>query len=162
VTHGPQVMKGYWRNPEADREAFLELDGKRFFRTGDLAMVDEEGYFFMRDRLKRMINVSGYKVWPAEVENAMYEHPDIHEVCIVGVPNGKQGECVMALVVAKPGRRAALTEQAVIDWARERMAVYKAPRQVEFMDSLPKSNAGKILWRELQEAHRAPNPETRA
>jgi fatty-acyl-CoA synthase len=78
VTHAPQVMTGYWRNPEADRQAFFELDGKRFFRTGDLASVDEEGYFFMRDRLKRMINTSGYKVWPAEVENMMYEpsrHP---------------------------------------------------------------------------------------
>jgi fatty-acyl-CoA synthase len=155
VTHAPQVMKGYWRNPEADREAFFELDGKRFFRTGDLASMDEEGYFFMRDRLKRMINASGYKVWPAEVENAMYEHPAVREACVIGLPDGRQGEAVKALLVLKPGFRDGLGEQDVIDWARERMAVYKAPRFVEFVDSLPRSGTGKILWRELQEAQRA-------
>jgi len=151
VTHAAQVMKGYWHNPEADREAFIEIDGKRFFRTGDLAAMDDEGYFFLRDRLKRMINASGYKVWPAEVENAMYEHPAIHEACVIGVPDGKRGETVKALVVLKPGFRGQVIEQQIVDWARERMAVYKAPRIVEFMDKLPKSGTGKILWRELQE-----------
>jgi len=151
VTHGAQVMAGYWRNAEANKQAFIELDGKRFFRTGDLAMVDEEGYFFMRDRLKRMINTSGYKVWPAEVENALYEHPAIYEACVVGVPDDKQGEAVKALVVLKPGYRGEVSESDIVDWARQRMAVYKAPRFVAFMDSLPKSNTGKILWRELQE-----------
>lgn len=155
VTHAPQVMLGYWNRPEADREAFFELDGKRFFRTGDLAAMDEEGYFFLRDRLKRMINVSGYKVWPNEVENAMYAHPAIHEVCIIGLPDGRQGEAVKALVVLKPGLRGEVTQQQVVDWCRERMAVYKAPRLVEFVDALPKSGTGKILWRELQEAQRA-------
>ncbi|HSV81716.1 MAG TPA: AMP-binding protein, partial [Ramlibacter sp.] len=155
VTHGPQVMKGYWNNPEADRESFIEIDGKRFLRTGDLAVMDEEGYFFLRDRLKRMINASGYKVWPAEVESAMYEHPAIHEACIIAVPDGKRGETVKALVVLKPGRRGEVSEEQIIAWARERMAVYKAPRIVEFMDSLPKSHTGKILWRELQEQQSA-------
>ena len=162
VTHAPQVMKGYWRNPEADREAFFELDGKRFFRTGDLASMDEEGYFFMRDRLKRMINASGYKVWPAEVENAMYEHPAVREACVIGLPDGKQGEAVKALLVLKPGFLGGLREQDVIDWARARMAVYKAPRFVEFVDSLPRSGTGKILWRELQEAQRAASKENPA
>ena len=151
VTEAPQVMKGYWCNPQADREAFLEIDGKRFFRTGDLAAMDEEGYFFMRDRLKRMINASGYKVWPAEVESAMYEHPAIHEACVIAVPDGKRGETVKALVVLKPAYRGQVSEQQIMDWARERMAVYKAPRIVELVDSLPKSGTGKILWRELQE-----------
>jgi len=155
VTHAPQNTIGYWRNPQADRESFFELEGKRFFRTGDLASMDEEGYFFMRDRLKRMINTSGYKVWPAEVENMMYEHPAIHEACVIGVPDGKQGESVKALVALKPGFRGEVSEQAIVDWARGRMAVYKAPRIVEFMDALPKSGTGKILWRELQEQHRA-------
>jgi fatty-acyl-CoA synthase len=161
VTEAPQVMKGYWRNPEADRDAFIELDGKRFFRTGDLAAMDEEGYFFMRDRLKRMINASGYKVWPAEVESAMYEHPAIHEACVIAVPDGKRGETVKALVVLKPAFRGQVSEHQIMDWARERMAVYKAPRIVELVDSLPKSGTGKILWRELQEQHRAtPSKET--
>ena len=155
VTRGAQVMKGYWRNPEADRDAFIEIGGQRFFRTGDLASMDEEGYFFLRDRLKRMINASGYKVWPTEVENAMYEHPAIHEACVIAVPDGKRGESVKALVVLKPQQRGRVREEEIVAWCRERMAVYKAPRVVEFLESLPKSGTGKILWRELQEAHRA-------
>ncbi len=153
ITHAPQLMRGYWRAPEADAAAFVELDGKRFLRTGDLACVDEEGYFFLRDRLKRMINVSGYKVWPAEVESLMYAHPALHEACVIAVPDAQQGESVKALVVLKPGAPADLTPADVIAWCREHMAVYKAPRQVEFLPSLPKSGTGKILWRELQEAH---------
>ena len=155
VTRGAQLMKGYWRNPEADREAFIEIGGQRFFRTGDLASMDEDGYFFLRDRLKRMINASGYKVWPTEVENAMYEHPAIHEACVIAVPDGRRGESVKALVVLKPQERGRVAEEDIVAWCRERMAVYKAPRVVEFLDSLPKSGTGKILWRELQEAHRA-------
>ena len=155
VTRGAQVMQGYWRNPQADEEAFITLDGERYFRTGDLALVDEEGYFFMRDRLKRMINASGLKVWPAEVENAMYEHPAVHEACVIAVPDAKRGETVMALLVLKPGLRGQVTEQEIIDWGRQRMAVYKAPRLVRFVDSLPKSGTGKILWRQLQEQEQA-------
>jgi fatty-acyl-CoA synthase len=159
VTHGAQLMTGYWNNEEANRTAFFELDGKRFFRTGDLAYVDEDGYFFMRDRLKRMINASGYKVWPAEVESAMYEHPAIFEACVVGVEDAKRGETVKALVVLKPDQRGRVSEQDIIDWGRQRMAVYKAPRIVQFMDRLPKSGTGKILWRELQEAQHVAAPK---
>ena len=166
VTRGEQVMSGYWRNPQADAAAFIELDGQRFFRTGDLAHVDDEGYFFMRDRLKRMVNASGFKVWPAEVESALYEHPAIHEACIVGVPDARRGETVKALIVLKPEHRGRVSEQDIIDWSRQRMAVYKAPRLVRFMDSLPKSGTGKILWRELQAAEQGsaspisePSPE---
>ncbi|NML32752.1 AMP-binding protein [Paraburkholderia sp. G-4-1-8] len=154
VTHGPQVMRGYWRDPGADRAAFFERDGKRFFRTGDLVAVDEDGYFFMRDRLKRMINASGYKVWPAEVENAMYGHPAVHEACVIGVADPRAGETVKALIVLKPEFHGQVSEQQIIDWSREHMAVYKAPRIVEFLERLPKSGTGKILWRELQDAHR--------
>jgi fatty-acyl-CoA synthase len=157
VTHGAQMMLGYWRNKEADAASFFERDGKRFFRTGDLACVDEDGYFFMRDRLKRMINTSGYKVWPAEVENAMYEHPAVHEACIIGIEDDKRGETVKALIVLRPQFRGQVSEQDITHWSRQRMAVYKAPRLVVFVDSLPKSGTGKILWRELQEAHRTGN-----
>jgi fatty-acyl-CoA synthase len=155
VTRGAQVMQGYWQNPQADHAAFIELDGHRFFRTGDLALVDEEGYFFMRDRLKRMINASGLKVWPAEVENTLYSHPAVHEACVIAVPDAKRGETVMALLVLKPAFAGTLTEQDFIDWARQQMAVYKAPRLVRFMDSLPKSGTGKIMWRQLQEDEKA-------
>ena len=155
VTRGAQVMRGYWRNPQADASAFITLHGERYFRTGDLALVDEDGYFFMRDRLKRMINASGLKVWPAEVENALYDHPAVHEACVIAVPDAKRGENVMALLVLKPGFLGQLSEQDVINWGRERMAVYKAPRIVRFMDALPKSGTGKILWRQLQEQEHA-------
>ena len=155
VTRGAQVMQGYWRNPQADQDAFIDIEGQRFFRTGDLALVDAEGYFFMRDRLKRMINASGLKVWPAEVENTLYSHPAVHEACVISVPDAKRGETVMALLVLKPAFAGTLTAQDFIDWARQQMAVYKAPRLVRFMDSLPKSGTGKIMWRQLQEEEHA-------
>ncbi|HSV61334.1 MAG TPA: long-chain-fatty-acid--CoA ligase [Variovorax sp.] len=155
VTHAPQVMTGYWRNPEADREAFITLDGKRFFRTGDLAMMDEEGYFFLRDRLKRMINASGYKVWPAEVESALYEHPAVHEACVIALADERRGETVKAVIVLKPTHRGQVSEQDIVEWSRGRMAVYKAPRVVQFADSLPRTGTGKIDWRTLQESERA-------
>lgn len=155
ILAGPQVMLRYWNNAAATDAAFVERDGKRFLRTGDLARVDEEGYFFMTDRLKRMINVSGYKVWPAEVENIMYGHPAIHEACVIGMPDSRQGESVKAVVVLRPGREGQVSEQDIIAWCREHMAAYKVPRAVEFADSLPKSATGKIQWRELQEAERS-------
>ncbi|WP_225984866.1 long-chain fatty acid--CoA ligase [Noviherbaspirillum aerium] len=154
ITHGPQVMKGYWNNAQADAQVFVELDGKRFIRTGDLGYVDEEGYFFMCDRLKRMINVSGYKVWPAEVENMMYSHPSVHEACIIGTQDERRGETVKAFLVIKPESRGSVREDDIISWCREQMAAYKVPRTIEFVDSLPKSSTGKILWRELQERER--------
>jgi fatty-acyl-CoA synthase len=160
VAHGEQLMHGYWRNEGANQQSFFERDGKRFFRTGDLAFMDEEGYFFMRDRLKRMVNVSGFKVWPAEVENTLYAHPAVHEACIIGVPDDKRGESVLALIVLKPAHRGQVSEQDIIDWSREQMAVYKAPREVRFMDSLPKSGTGKIMWRELQEREHAQRSAT--
>ena len=134
--------------------ASCEIDGKRFFRTGDLARVDEDGYFFMVDRLKRMINASGLKVWPAEVESLMYGHPAIQEACVIGARDAHRGETVKAVVVLRPGAEA-VSEQSVVDWCRRNMAAYKAPRIVEFVDSLPKSATGKIMWRALQEKERA-------
>jgi fatty-acyl-CoA synthase len=155
VTRGAQLMRGYWQNEQANQSSFFELDGQTFFRTGDLASVDEEGYFFMRDRLKRMVNVSGFKVWPAEVENTLYEHPAVHEACVIAVPDDKRGENVMALLLLKPAFKGQVTEQDLIDWSREHMAAYKTPRIVRFVDTLPKSGTGKILWRQLQEQERA-------
>jgi len=157
VVHGPQVMQGYWNNPEATASSFIEIDGKRFLRTGDLALVDEDGYFFMTDRLKRMINASGYKVWPAEVEALMYRHPAIQEACVIAAADARRGETVKALVVLKPGHEA--TEQQIIDWAHAHMAAYKSPRIVQIVASLPKSGSGKVMWRELQERENAgPDP----
>ena len=155
VTHGPQVFRGYWNKPEASARAFLEIDGKAFLRTGDLGYVDEDGYFFMVDRLKRMINASGFKVWPSEVETLMYQHPAVQEACVIGVRDAHRGETVKALVVLRPEWRGRVDEAALIAWGREKMAAYKVPRFVEFVEALPKSGSGKIQWRELQERENA-------
>ncbi|AOY95669.1 long-chain fatty acid--CoA ligase [Cupriavidus sp. USMAA2-4] len=157
VASGAQVMRGYWRNPEADAETFIEIDGKRFLRTGDLGFIDADGYFFMRDRLKRMINASGFKVWPAEVENLLYGHPAVHEACVIAAKDARRGETVKAVIALKPGmqgREEAGAEQ-IMQWCRERLAAYKVPRLVEFVEALPKSGTGKIQWRALQEAENA-------
>lgn len=151
ITSGPQVFKGYWNNPKATQEALMEIDGKIFLRTGDLAREDEEGYFFMVDRLKRMINASGFKVWPAEVELMMYQHPAIQEACIIASKDAHRGETVKALIVIKPSYVNQVTEEDIIKWASEKMATYKAPKKVQFVENLPKSGSGKILWRKLQE-----------
>jgi fatty-acyl-CoA synthase len=152
IVHGPQVFKGYWRQEQATREAFISHDGKNFFRTGDLGYFDEDGYFFITDRLKRMINASGFKVWPAEVEAMLYAHPGIHEACVIGAPDGYRGETVKAVIVPKAPD---LKAEDVIEWARGRMAAFKVPRIVQFVERLPKTATGKILWRELQEQERA-------
>ncbi len=162
IVAGPQVMLGYWNNPQATAESFVERDGKRFLRTGDLARIDAEGYFFMVDRLKRMINASGYKVWPAEVEALMYHHPAVQEACVIGTRDAKRGETVKALVVLRDSHRGHVTEQAIIEWAHAHMAVYKSPRIVEFVPALPKSATGKVQWRELQELEAARDAARRA
>jgi fatty-acyl-CoA synthase len=151
VVSGPQVLRGYWKKPEADRAVFFERDGKRFFRTGDLGRMDEEGYFFITDRLKRMINAAGFKVWPAEVEALLYRHPDVLEACIVGTPDARTGETVKAVVVLRAGRAGQVSAEDIVAWARQNMAAYKVPRVIEFAESLPKSATGKVQWRALQE-----------
>ncbi|MGE5638865.1 MAG: long-chain fatty acid--CoA ligase [Clostridia bacterium] len=151
IVHGPQVFQGYWNQPGATRDVFIEHDGKRFFRTGDLGYYDEEGYFFITDRLKRMINASGFKVWPAEVEAMLYAHPDIQEACVIAARDAYRGETVKALIVLKDKGAVAKGPEAIIEWAKRRMAAFKVPRVVEFVDELPKTATGKILWRKLQE-----------
>lgn len=155
VLRGPQVFEGYWNNPGATAECFITLRGKQFFRTGDLGRIDADGYFFFVDRLKRMINAAGFKVWPAEVEALLYAHPALQEVAIISKPDPRRGETVKAVVVLKSHARGKVTAEELSDWARQNMAAYKVPRVWEFVDSLPKSASGKILWRVLQERERA-------
>jgi fatty-acyl-CoA synthase len=157
VIAGSQVMREYWHQPDATAEAFFERDGRRFFRTGDLGYVDDEGYFFLVDRLKRMINVSGFKVWPAEVETKLFGHPAVQEACVIATTDPRRGEQAKALVVLREG--AQTTPQEIIAWAREHMAPYKVPAIVEFVTSLPRSATGKVQWRVLQEEEqRKPQP----
>ena len=155
IIHGPMVFSGYWKRPDATEAAFIEFEGKRFFRSGDLGRVDEDGYFFITDRLKRMINASGFKVWPAEVEALMFRHPAIQEACVIASRDSYRGETVKAVVVLRATHRGQVGEEDIIAWCRENMAVYKVPRIVQFVDTLPKSGSGKVMWRLLQEAEQA-------
>ncbi len=149
VVRGPQLLTGYWKNAQATRDAWCEVAGKPFFRTGDLGRTDEDGYFYISDRLKRMINAAGFKVWPAEIEAAMYQHPAIKECCIIASPDERRGETVKIVVVLKPGMSA--TADEILQWSRTRLAAYKVPRLLEFSDALPRTASGKLMWRALQE-----------
>ena len=157
IIRGPQVFKGYWNNRQATGEAFIELDGKQWFRSGDLGRIDEDGYFFITDRLKRMINASGFKVWPAEVEGMLFQHPDIQEACIISTKDPYRGETVKAMIVLRCDCDAPPNAEAIESWARERMAAYKIPRVIEFVEALPKSGSGKVMWRMLQEREASTN-----
>lgn len=141
------VMKGYWNRPEATGEAIR--DG--FFYTGDAGYFDEDGFLYIHDRLKDMIVSGGENVYPAEVENAIFGHPAIADVAVIGVPDDKWGEAVKAIVVTKPGEHT--TPESVIAWARERIAAYKCPKTVDFADVLPRNPSGKILRKDLREPY---------
>ncbi|MFD1737361.1 long-chain fatty acid--CoA ligase [Bacillus salitolerans] len=151
IVNGPQVMKGYYKRDDENKKSFIELDGKCFFKTGDIGRYDEEGYFFIVDRVKRMINASGYKVWPTEVESYLYKHPAIQQACVIGVPDPLRGETVKAFVILNEEFEGKIFEEEIVKWAKERMAAYKYPRYVEFKSQFPVTSSGKILWRKLQE-----------
>lgn len=153
VLRGSTVFQGYWKHPQATAQSFIGVNGRSFFRTGDIGYQDEEGYFFVTDRLKRMINASGFKVWPAEVEALLYRHPAVQEACVVSVPDDYRGESVKAVVVLRQGLKAQPSAEDLIAWSRTQMAIYKAPRAIEFVETLPKSSSGKVLWREVQRQH---------
>lgn len=144
LVRGPQVMHGYWNRPEATAEA---LDSEGWFRTGDIALLQDDGFIRICDRLKDMILVSGFNVYPNEIESVVSTHPDVIECAVVGVPDEKSGEAVKLFVNARPGLDAAQLQA----FCREQLTAYKVPRQIEFRADLPKSNVGKILRRELRE-----------
>lgn len=147
---GPQVFVGYWQRERETAEASIDISGKRFFRTGDVGYRDEDGYIFLSDRLKRMINASGYKVWPAEIESLLYRHPAIQEACVISARDPYRGETVKAIAVRRPSSEP-LSEHDLIEWCRQHISAYKVPRTITFVDALPKNASGKIMWRTLQE-----------
>jgi len=151
AVHGPQVMAGYWNKPTETENVMRELGGKRFFLTGDIGHMDEEGFFFVSDRKKEMINVGGLKAYPRDIEDMFYEHPKVKMVAAIGLPreDDPSNEFVKAFIVLKDGGEA--TSEEFIEWARTRMAGYKRPREIEFRDSLPLSQVGKVLRRVLRE-----------
>lgn len=141
------VMKGYWNRPEATTDAVRN----GFFHTGDAGYFDEDGFLFIHDRVKDMIVSGGENVYPAEVENAIFGHPDVADVAVIGVPDDKWGESVKAIIVAKEGTQP--TPESISAWARERIAGYKCPKSVDFIDALPRNPSGKILRKDLREPY---------
>jgi long-chain acyl-CoA synthetase len=146
VIRGPQVMMGYWNKPEENR---LALRGGWFY-TGDIASMEPDGYFRIVDRKKDMIDVSGYKVWPREVEERLFEHPAVQEAAVVGIPDARSGEAVKAFVVLKKESEGKVTGEEISNFCKQKIASYKAPKIVEFRKELPKTPVGKVLRRELK------------
>jgi long-chain acyl-CoA synthetase len=149
VTTGPQVVAGYWNKPDETASAIP----KGALHTGDVGYMDDRGWFYIVDRKKDQINAGGYKVWPREVEDVLYEHEAVREAAVVGIPDEYRGETVKAFVSLRPGR--SVTAEDLIAFAKERMAAYKYPRQVEFLDEIPKTVTGKLLRRELRTREQA-------
>jgi long-chain acyl-CoA synthetase len=149
AVRGPQVMQGYWRLPQ-ETEKVLR-DGWLF--TGDMAKMDRDGYFYIVDRKKDMIIAGGFNIFPREIEEVLYEHPKILEAAVIGVPDEYRGETVKAFIVCK--KNEALTPEEVIQFCRQRLASFKVPKLIEFRETLPKTNIGKILKRALLEEERS-------
>jgi len=149
VINGPHIMKGYWKNPEETADQIR--DG--WLHTGDIATQDDDGYLFIVDRKKDMIIAGGYNIYPREIDEVLFRHPKVKEAVAVGVPDAYRGETVKAFVVLKDGMTA--TDQEIIGFCKQSLAAYKAPKLVEFMDTLPKSAVGKILRKVLLEQEMA-------
>ena len=146
---GPQVMKGYWKRPDANDEVFRQINGKRYFLTGDIGHIDEEGYIIITDRKKDMILVSGFNVYPRDVEDILYKNPKVELAAVVGIPDEKSGERVKAFIKLKANETATIEEMQ--EFCRQNMAGYKRPKSIEFRDEIPVSNVGKVLRRVLRD-----------
>ncbi len=146
---GPQVMKGYWKRPDANDEVFRKLDGKRYFLTGDIGNIDADGYITITDRKKDMIIVSGFNVYPRDVEDIIYTHPDVELAAVVGLPDKRSGEMVKAYIKFKED--AGVSNEEMMQFCKDNMAGYKRPRIIEFRDEIPVSNVGKVLRRVLRD-----------
>jgi len=146
---GPQVMKGYWNKPEENAAVFREIEGKRYFLTGDVGHIDEDGYIVITDRKKDLIIVGGFNVYPREIEDVLFQHPKVAMAAVVGIPDSKSGEAVKAYIQLKEGETA--TEDEIRKFCKENLAGYKRPKEIEFHESLPVSPVGKVLRRKLRE-----------
>jgi len=151
VIQGPQIMQGYWKKPEETALTLVEIDGEIWMRTGDIARVDEEFYFYMLDRKKDLIKYKGYSVFARDVEEVLYEHPKIKEAGVIGVPEPKVGQIVKAVIVLETESRGKLSEEDIINYCKEHLAHYKVPKIVEFRGEIPKTDVGKVSHRELRD-----------
>lgn len=151
ILNGPNIMQGYWRRPEETKEAIIEIDGKKWLRTGDLVRMDEEGYFHFFDRKRDLIKYKGFSVFARHVEEVLYRHPKIKAAGVVGVPDPKVGQLIKAYVVLQSDARGKISEEEIIEFCRENLAHYKIPKIIEFRGELPKTDVGKVSRRELRE-----------
>jgi long-chain acyl-CoA synthetase len=151
IVHGPQVMKGYWERSQETASVFLWVEGQKWLRTGDMGILDKDGYLTIVDRSKDLIKYKGHSVYPSEIEEVLYQHPAISQAAVIGVPDPLAGENIKAFVVLKAEFQGKMKEEEIISWARERLAAYKYPRFVEFRQEVPKSAVGKILRRVLRD-----------
>lgn len=149
AVHGPQVMEGYWNRPDANEEVFRQINGKRYFLTGDIGNIDKNGYITITDRKKDLILVGGFNCYPREVEEVLYAHPAVLNAAVIGIPDEKSGESVKAFVQRVKG--STVTEKELMDFCKEKLAGYKRPRSIEFRDELPTSVVGKVLRRVLRD-----------
>ncbi|MDZ7698150.1 MAG: AMP-binding protein [Deltaproteobacteria bacterium] len=151
ILHGPNIMQGYWRRPEGTQEALIELDGKRWLRTGDIVRMDEEGYFHFFDRKRDLIKYKGYSVFARHVEEVLYQHPQIKAAGVVGLPDPRVGQVIKAYVVLQSEARGRVSEEEIAEFCRKNLAHYKVPKIIEFRGELPKTDVGKVSRRELRE-----------
>ena len=151
ILSGPNIMQGYWKRPEADAETFVEIDNRKWMRTGDLVRMDEDGYFFFFDRKRDLIKHKGYSVFARHVEEVLYNHPQVKAAGVVGVPNPKVGNIIKAYVVLQSEARGKVSEEDIAEFCRQNLAHYKVPGIVEFRGELPKTDVGKVSRRELRE-----------
>ncbi len=151
VIQGPNVMQGYWKRPEETRENLIELDGKIWLKTGDLVRMDEDGYFFFFDRKKDMIKYKGYSVFAREIEEVLYQHPQVKAAGVLGIPDPAVGQMIKAIVVLQAEARGKISEEEIIEYCAKSLAHYKVPKIVEFRGELPKTDVGKVSHRELRE-----------
>ena len=155
ILKGPNIMLGYWNKPEESNKVFLEIDGERWMRTGDIVRMDEEGYFHFFDRSKDLIKYKGYSVFAKDIEDVLYEHGTIKAAGVIGVPDPAVGQKIKAIVVLQPEARGKLSEEDVLAYCREKLAGYKVPHIIEFRGELPKTDVGKESRRELRDEHAA-------
>lgn len=153
IARGPQIIKGFWNNPEANEENFVELDGKEWLRTGDLGWMDEDGYFYFKDRKKDYIVYKGYSIYTTEVEDVLTSHTKVRSAAVIGVPREEVGEIPKAFAVLETDARGELSEDDIIDYCEENLAHYKVPQMVEFLGEIPKTDAGKVSRKELREMY---------
>lgn len=151
ILNGPNIMRGYWQRPEENEKVFVEIDGDRWLRTGDMVSMDEEGYFHFFDRKRDLIKYKGYSVFARHVEEVLYGHPQIKAAGVVGVPDPRVGQLIKAYVVLQPDARGKVSEEEIIEFCKGRLAHYKVPKIIEFRGELPKTDVGKVSRRELRE-----------